>query len=161
MGFLLAALLILTAVAVLVAEVLAAVTGRHPRLGRAVAIALVVAALLPIVAHMQGTTRYALESDDASAYPRLASFRRSTIVLVAAVAIVAAMLVMAGLRLLIVPLPFIAAGLYFRMLIPMAAHRQHGLVFYDNVPNVWMFMFVAAATLLLLVFHLRSTIGPD
>lgn len=150
MGFLLVAVLVLFTIAAIAAEVAVRIT-RH----RFLMFPFVLAGLVPILAHMEGTTRYARHSDVPAAWPQLDAFRRNTFIVVAAATAVAALLIAVRAQLATVPLPLVTFWVYFRFVLPLAAHAQYGLSFYDNVPNVWMFIGCATASFALLVAGVR------
>ena len=151
MGFLLVAVLVLFTIAAIVAEVAARITRR-----RAMMFPFALAGLVPVLAHMERTTRYALNSDVAAAWPQLDAFRRNTFIVVAAAAVAATVLIAVRAQLATIPLPLVTFWIYFRFVLPLAAHAQYGSSFHDNVPNVWMFIGCATASFALLVLGVRQ-----
>jgi hypothetical protein len=149
MTFLVTVIAVLSVIAVVLAELAVRLT-KHRRSAQVVMGAVIAfAGVAPILMHMDRTTRYALNSG----LGRFPQFERLTLLLVCATWIACVLLLIVRMRLLTIPLPFIAGWIYLRRIMQFA--RSDDFVMYDNVPNVWMFILILAATLAAFLYHVR------
>ena len=155
MTFLGTVIAVLAVIAIVFAEIAARATKNRRWAQVVMGAVMAFGGVLPILMHMDRTMRYALNSG----FGPLPQFQRAALLLVIATWVLSVLLLIAHMRLLTIPLPFIAGWIYLRKIMPLA--RNNELVMYDNVPNVWMFILILAATLAAFVYHVRLVFASN
>lgn len=149
MTFLVTVISVLTIIAIVAAEIAARAT-KHRRWAQVVMGAVIAfAGVVPILMHMERTTRYALHSG----FGPFPQFQRMAMLLVSVTWVLCVLLLILRMRFLTIPLPFLAGWIYLRKIMQLARNDHYAM--YDNVPNVWMFILILAATVAAFVYHVR------